>query len=451
MYHHFPRRRARAERPGYAPGVGGGRIPRGRLKRIGKVAGMAARASGSLLATSARRLAGEGPSPQAEAARRLLETLGELKGAALKVGQALSLAGGALPDDVREVVSRLFSQAPPVPFEDVAVVLEEELGRPHREVFPRFEEEPFAAASLGQVHRATLASGEEVAVKVQYPGVAEALEDDLRNLGTVARAVGLGISGAGAYADELASSFREELDYELELRRLEQFRAFYAPEPDLVVPRSYPALCSRRVLVLERLEGPTLDAFTREDAPADVRFRVAEQLVRATYGPFVSHGAIHGDTHPGNFVVLRDGRLGVLDFGATRSFSEGFRGAYHELLASAVRGEIPDYVALVRRAGFTIRVPDARARSLLEEIAGIVSRPLCGPYDFGQDRIVEDLQALKLKRAPDLLRVLPPAEGILFYRSLAGLHHDVRALRAAGDFRPVLRRLLGQRAAPPES
>ncbi len=415
-------------------------IPKGRLRRLGKVVGLTARVGTGLMAGRAKRLLGGDGDPKLDAARKVLETLGELKGAALKVGQALSLASDQLPPEVREVVSRLFSQAPTLPYEPIAEVIRQELGGRPEEVFAQFEPVPFAAASLGQVHRARLKGGEDVAVKVQYPGVAAALEQDLKNAESLVRALGVGtrLFDRREYVDEIGREVMGELDYLAEQKRAEDFRSYFARWPDLVVPRAYPELSTAKVLVLERLEGPTLHAYaqTAQDRPSRERFEVGERLVRAVFGPFLFHRVVHGDAHPGNFIVLDGGRLGVLDYGSAKGLSERFWRCYVEAFAEALAGRRPDVYGQLLKGGFVFQMPEERARPLAEEVGHIVGGPLRGPYDFGKDAMLQELMALKRKNVVDLLRIRPPPEALLFYRAVAGLGHNLRALKAAGDFRP---------------
>lgn len=426
----------------------GPRIPRGRIRRLGKLASLGASVGGKLVKSRAKALLGGEGDPKVEAARRVLETLGEMKGAALKLGQTLSLGSDTLPPEVRKVVARLFSQAPTLPFEDIAKVIEAELGKHPHELFASFEEAPFAGASLGQVHRARLRSGEEVAVKVQYPGVAAALGEDLKNAETMVKALGIGGSllDGRDYFDELKREISAELDYRRELVLLEEFRGYLARFPMLVVPKAYPELCAGKVLVLERLEGPTLHAYCQDLAgkSAEERFAVGLRLCEAIYGPFLFHRAIHGDTHPGNFVVLPEGRLGVLDFGSVKHLSERFWRCYRDAFAAGLAGEKPDLLTLIQRGGFTVTIPPEKARPLLDEIAHIVARPLHGPYDFGADTMVEELLALKNRAVLDLARMRPPPEAILFYRAIGGLSYNLRSLKASGDFRPFFREALAE-------
>lgn len=421
-------------------------VPRGRLNRLGRLVGMTARVSGSLVQSRVQRALGQDEGVKTEAAQRILSTLGEMKGAALKLGQTLSLGANHLPPEVRGIVSQLFSQAPALDYEQIEQVLTEELGGSPDEVFAEIEHEPFAAASLGQVHRARLKSGERVAVKVQYPGVADALVEDMKNAGVLVKTLGLGTNlfDGKAYFNEVRDELEQELDYSRELTLLEEYRGYLEHWEDLSIPRSFPEFCSKRVLTLERIEGPTVHEFVNRDEPIpqDVAFRIGEQLTRAVYGPFFLHRVIHADTHPGNFIVRDDGRLGILDFGAVKRFSVPFWRCFCRAVEIGLANEPEKLLDLMRAGGFSVNLPDDKARELLEEIAVIVGRPLRGPYDFGNDQIVEDIKTMSTRRAGDFLRVRPPPEGILFFRAVAGLTHNLRSLGSNGDWRPFFRQML---------
>lgn len=408
---------------------------------------MTARVSGNLVQSSVQKALQKNDSLRADAARRVLSTLGELKGPALKLGQTLSLGANHLPKEVRGVVSQLFSQAPAVEFAKIVQVMVDEFGTHPRELFQSIDEEPLAAASLGQVHRARLKTGEQVAIKIQYPGVADAMADDLKNAALLVKTLGLGsnLFDGKTYFQELQTELEHELDYARERTLLEEFRVYLNRWDDLVVPKAFAELCTHRVLTLEHFDGPTLHEFVNQaPVPKDIAFRVGDQLTRAIYGPFLLHRAIHADTHPGNFIVLPDGRLGILDFGAVKHFSEPFWRCFRDALQMGLDNHPADLLSALRQGGFTVTLSADRAEDLLREIAQIVGRPLRCPYDFGQDRIVEDLKALGTRRATDFLRVRPPAEGLMFFRSVAGLTHNLRALKSNGDWRPFFRQMLSE-------
>lgn len=433
------------------------KVPRGRLKRFGRMVGMSARAGSDLVGGRFKRWFGQKEeAAHLDAAKKVLGTLGDMKGAALKLGQTLSLGANQLPEDVREVISQLFSDAPPLPYADIAKVVHEELGSELETLFTEFEAEPFAAASLGQVHRARLPSGEAVAVKVQYPGIQDALEDDLRNAGALVRTLGLGsqLLDQTEYYEEVRGEVLAELDYRRELGNLQRFRELLSDYADLRLPQGYEALSSARVLTLEYLEGPTLHKYLQREPSNAERFRRSEQLVRATFVPFFRHRLMQTDTHPGNFIVCDDGSLGLLDFGSIKSFSQAFRDSYYQVVLAGFPDEADvALVPVMRAGGFRFSLDASEAEPLLQHISNIVRRPQMGPYDFADCRIVEDLRSLGMRRMYELMRVRPPPEAVMFYRAVAGVAHNLRHLQASGDFRPVLREVVasGAKAGQPDA
>ncbi len=414
---------------------------------------MATQVGAGLAADGVKKLLGrDTPDAASQAATRVLQTLGQLKGAAMKAGQAMTLFSSQLPPEARAIVGKLFSQAPTLPWEKISPVLEAELGAPPSEVFAEISETPFAAASLGQVHRGRLKSGEAVAVKVQYPGVGDALNDDLRNLETLLKTVGFGgaLLNAQEYAEEIRREVAGELDYRRERELLERYRGYLARWPDLVAPRAFPELSTGRVLVLELLEGPTLNELSQraDELSDEERFRRGEQLVRAVLGPWLLHRAIHADTHPGNYLAMPDGRLGVLDFGSVKFASEAFWRCTLEGTDALLNGTEIDWVDVHLRGGFDVGGDRAKAEFLIREIGRITTVPLQRPYDYADDQIVEQLSQLKLKYPLDLIRIRPPAEALLVARALAGLLQNLRALKVRGDFRPLFRGLVAEALRP---
>jgi len=427
-------------------------VPSGRLKRLGRIAYLTARTTGDLLASAAKRkLSGEEPTglppEMKKAAERILGTLGELKGAALKLGQALAMDPDALPPEARSIVAKLLSQAPErMAYEKVAEVIEAQLGRRPEELFAEFEREPIAAASLGQVHAAKLPpelGGHDVVVKVQYPGVDKALESDLANAGLLVR--GIALSGetldGRPYYDEVRKSLLRELDYTQEAEQLRAYAEAAADFPELAVPAVIPERSSQKVLTLTRLRGPSLLATMEgQDVSAEERFRVARLLILAIWGPFYAARLIHADPHPGNFLVLPDGRLGVLDFGATKRLSEQFSGVYRGFLDSLATGSArPEVGPNLKKAGFRFLGDEKEGFAFCEKMADIVERPsMQEEYDFGADPMVQTARKLFQNNPRVAISIKPPPEAVLFYRAAAGLAQDLRLLKAAGRFRPIL-------------
>ncbi len=307
------------------------KIPKGRLRRSAKVGAalgvQATRYAGTKAANIARS---EERSEEAienrhlETALKMASILGEMKGAAMKLGQLASFVDTEfLPPEYAEIYQRelakLRTSAPPMPWQRVRKVLEEEYaGEPLEELFAGFEEEAFAAASIGQVHRATLHDGRRVAVKVQYPGIAEALEADLRNAGMIvrlARAIAPGLD-ARAVAQELRERVMEELDYEYEAQNQRTFARAYRGHPFIYVPDVLTRLSRRRVLVTEYVEGMQFEQVKK--LPQEERDRFGEIVFRFCFGSIYHLQHFNADAHPGNYILMDDGRVAFLDFGMTK-------------------------------------------------------------------------------------------------------------------------------------
>jgi predicted unusual protein kinase regulating ubiquinone biosynthesis (AarF/ABC1/UbiB family) len=423
-------------------------VPGGRIRRFAKFASAAALTAKDLLAAEARLRLGADPvkteAALVPAAARLVAVLGELKGAATKLGQFLSLVDqDTFPEEARRVLARLLSQTPHRMTREMAgEVIARELGAPPEELFCEFSEEPFAAASMGQVHAARLRDGREVAVKIQYPGVERSIEADLKNVGLLLRGLSFAsdLLDGRAYLDEIAATLRRELDYREEARQLEEYRAAAAPWRGLAVPEVMGELTTERVITLERFRGPTLLDFAQDErTPEEARFHVASRLVEAIWGPFLRERLIHADPHPGNYIVLADGRLGVLDFGATKRLSAPFVRAYWIMVEAALAGGRAPIFDLLLGAGFDIQGDRAALDAWLHGLAEICERPIRRSfYDWEACRIAADCRDHFARHMGLALRCRAPAEGIMFYRAAAGAAGDFRLLRAKGDFRSVL-------------
>jgi predicted unusual protein kinase regulating ubiquinone biosynthesis (AarF/ABC1/UbiB family) len=307
------------------------KIPKGRVRRSTRL--------GSALGLQATRYAGTkaaGLARSEEEARERLEarhletalkiasTLGEMKGAAMKLGQLASFIDTEfLPPEYAEIyqeqLAKLRTSAPPMPWESVEKVLVEEYrDETLDELFAEIEPQAFAAASIGQVHRANLHDGRRVAVKVQYPGVAEALEADLANMGTIirlAKALAPGLDPR-AIAQELRERVLEELDYEYEAQSQRAFARGYRGHPFIYVPDVLTRLSRRRVLVTEYVEG--LDFEAVKALPAEERSRFGEIVYRFAFGSIYHLQHFNADPHPGNYILMPDGRVAFLDFGMTK-------------------------------------------------------------------------------------------------------------------------------------
>ncbi len=289
------------------------KIPRGRLGRIAKLA--RASASSGLALLRSKDATGS--------AERVAGMLGELRGVATKVGQMASYVDGLIPPEHQEAfersMSKLRAAAPRSSPQDIRRVIRTELGAEPEALFEDWNDVPIASASIGQVHRARLPDGRAVAVKVQHPGIAEAMEADLRNAGLMdlgSRAFGFGKFEVGRLVDEAKARFREELDYRLEAERYRRFARLHAQDPTVCIPAVVDERCSARVLTTEFIEG--LDFDTACDASESERRVWAETLWRFVYASIMVGGVFNADPHPGNYRFLPGGAVGFLDFGCVQ-------------------------------------------------------------------------------------------------------------------------------------
>ncbi len=418
-----------------------------RLGRLGRLAALGTRVGGTLVARAANRLgSGDVSETQRKVALQLVSTLGRMKGLAQKVGQAISMDVDHLPPEIRDIIGKLQGQSEPLDADAIAEAIEEDLGAPPAKLFAEFEPTPFAAASLGQVHRATLHDGRRVAVKVQYPGVAKALVSDLKNVGALVRTLGLmGERFDGEiYYDEVRAELGKEIDYRREAESCRRFGKLLTRFPELVVPKVVDELTSEQVLTLEYLDGQPLSEVLKNPLAlsAEQRYRIACQLQTSLFGPFLMDGVMHADPHPGNHLVLPDGRMGVLDFGAVKQLSQSFADVHRKLYQEVLAGQLPDPIGLLLAAGFEINVPNAEIAPRVLEIFEILRRPVATPfYDFAHDRMTLDMKVLGRTHYKTFFGVRPPPEAILFFRAIFGSAQNLRALQAAGDFRACYQRI----------
>jgi predicted unusual protein kinase regulating ubiquinone biosynthesis (AarF/ABC1/UbiB family) len=323
---------------------------------------------------------------QRRTAEQLFRVLGELKGGAMKLGQALSVFEAVLPEEIagpyRASLTALQNAAPPLPASVIHKTLADELGPDWRRKLPEFCDKAAGAASIGQVHRALWRTPDgdvEVAVKVQYPGVAKALKSDLRNLARLAKLFSIvspGIDVAGLCRD-LADRLDEELDYELEADNQRRFAAAFDGSAgigeDLYVPAVYAA--TPRVLISEWLTGRPLSEIIASGTQSE-RDRAGGQLVRAVYSGPARTGLMHADPHPGNFLVLPDGRLGVLDFGAVKPLPGGLPEPLGALAGHSLMRDGEGLLASMHEFGFL--KPDAKLTA--DEALGYFV-PMCEMFE----------------------------------------------------------------------
>ena len=309
--------------------------PTSRIGRLARLGALSPRAL-PFATVAVKRALGRAPSPEEEArdqerifrtakqtANAMLKTLGEMKGLPLKLGQMASYIDGLAPPGYearfQEVLTQLQSKAPPLSSEAARRVITQELDGPPEELFQSFESEPFAAASIGQVHRAVTRGGEAVAVKVQYPGIDKAIENDLKSLSTLESMVApIGRRyGTKETTREIASVFLSELDYGHEAEMTDTFRRIHERDAEIVIPRVHHGLTTRRVLTTDLMGGTDYATFVDAASRAD-KDAAGATIWRFMFRSLFGHGVLYADPHPGNYRFLGGGRVAFLDFGCTK-------------------------------------------------------------------------------------------------------------------------------------
>ncbi len=330
-----------------------------------------------------------------QAAAQVFRVLGELKGGAMKFGQALSMFEAVLPDEVagpyRDQLRRLQDSAPPMPVARLEAVLEAELGADWRDLFSDFGRRPAAAASIGQVHRATwAATGEPVAVKIQYPGADAALESDLAQISRLASVMSplTGNMDIKALTAEIGARIREEVDYLQEAEHQTIAATAYEGDPEFTVPKVMVA--TRKVLVSQWLQGSKLNAVAEWDETR--RNAVGLAYVRFLFSAPQRAGLLHADPHPGNFLVLDDGRLGIVDWGLVARLPDGLPEPMGRLIRTALHGNAADVAAGLRAEG--LLVGDADPEELLAYLAPFVEPATAAEFHFTRDWMRNQYQRL---------------------------------------------------------
>ncbi|MEW2578695.1 ABC1 kinase family protein [Streptomyces syringium] len=405
-------------------------LPRKAVTRTAKLAALPLGFAGRTALGLGKRIGGRpaeliAAELQQRTAEQLFATLGQLKGGAMKLGQALSVFESALPEQIagpyRAALTKLQEAAPPLPAKSVHAALAERLGEDWRDLFEEFDDRPAAAASIGQVHRAVWHDGREVAVKVQYPGAGEALLSDLTQLGRFARLLGPLIPGMDIkpLISELRDRVSEELDYELEARAQDAHATEFAGDPDVTVPAVVHQ--SDQVLVTEWLEGVPLSAVIADGTP-EQRDRAGQLLARFLFSGAARTGLLHADPHPGNFRLITgdhpDGppekwRLGVLDFGTVDRLPQGLPVEIGTALRLTLDGEAEAVHELLREEGFVKPEIELEPGAVLDYLLPIIEPAQAEEFTFTRSWLRAQAARIADHRSPayQLARQLnlPPA------------------------------------------
>jgi predicted unusual protein kinase regulating ubiquinone biosynthesis (AarF/ABC1/UbiB family) len=381
---------------------------------------------------------------QQRAAEQLFRVLGDLKGGAMKFGQAMSLFEAVMPEDVaapyRAQLARLQDSAPPMPTSRVHAVMVRELGPNWRSSFTSFDPLPAAAASIGQVHRAVWADGRPVAVKVQYPGADEALRSDLKQIARLSKVLAplAGGMDVGALVDELVLRVTEELDYTLEGASQQQAAEGFADSPEFSVA---PVLAATsKVMVSEWLEGVPLSSAA--DLPDAERNAVALRYVRFLFAGPSQVGLLHADPHPGNFKIMADGRLGVVDFGLVARMPDGLPSAMGRILRVAQKGNAHEVAVRLHEEGFV--ADDIDAEDLLDYLSPFVEPAAVDEFQFTRAWMREQFIRVRDPGASGgvAMKLNLPANYLLIHRVWLGGLAVLAQLNAKAAFGKVLEEFL---------
>ena len=421
-------------------------LPQGTSKRSAKMASIPLSLAGRGAIGFGRQLIGQSPDfafadLQEKTAEQIFKVLGELKGGAMKFGQALSVFEAALPEEIakpyRETLVKLQEAAPPLPARVVHKVLAKELGEHWRDNFAEFNDTPAASASIGQVHKGIWKDGRAVAVKIQYPGAKEALISDLNQIQRFAKIFQLLLPGVEMkpLLEELKARIIEEVDYRYEASAQSACFDAYKGDSDIAIPEVI--MATDRVLVSQWLEGTPLSKVIT-DGTQEERNNAGIRLARFHFTAPMRAGLLHADPHPGNFRVLKDGRLGVLDFGACNRLPNGFPEPFKRLLKNALEGDAIALYNGFKEDGFILADVEVSPELVLDYLLPLVEPLRTDYFAYSRDWLRTQSVRVGDPRNPTAkigFQLNLPPEYVLIHRVTLGTTGIFCQLRAEGNFR----------------
>ena len=388
-------------------------IKRGSARRNARLASIPVGMAGRAALGAAKRLTGKSKDEvnaelMEKAANQLFTVLGELKGGAMKVGQALSVLEAAVPEEFgepyREALTKLQKDAPPLPATKVHRVLDAQLGTKWRDRFRSFDDEPIASASIGQVHKGVWSDGREVAVKIQYPGADEALRADLKTMRRLTSLLKQLTPGADVQSvvDELVERTEMELDYRLEADNQRAFAKAYEGHPRFLIPHVVGS--APKVMVSEWIEGGIPMSEIIRSGTVEQRDIMGTRLFELTFDAPARVGMMHGDAHPGNFMLLPDGRMAVIDFGAVAPLPDGLPEEMGIMIRLARDRDYDDLLPVMEKAGFVRKGEQLPVEAIDEMLAQYVE-PIEVPVFHYTRKWLQLHAAANMERAPQQLKM----------------------------------------------
>ncbi|MGS5404117.1 ABC1 kinase family protein [Acinetobacter junii] len=419
-------------------------------KRFLKLAGMTASIASKSVANSIRNLTAD--EEQKNAARsqlfqdigiQIADTLGEMKGAVMKVGQIASQYKDIFPPEVAKAIAKLQRQAPAMPFAAIQQQVEKELGKPLNQIFSSFEIEPFAAASIGQVHRAILPNGQAVVVKVQYPGVDQACESDLKQVRLALRLMGvlkIDKKLQDQLFKEIQDSLSAELNYEIEAQNLEVFKTFHEKlDQQVIIPTVYKDYTSRRVLTLSYEKGESIE--TASTWSVETRNQIGRRIVRALGQEIFFLRRFHCDPHPGNFAFREDGSVIIYDYGSVKTLSPEIVQHFKSLVNAARQeniAQVEDLLVELKALAEKEKFPDELYSQWIE----ILLRPLSTHYDFAENSSHHDGMRLVKKSLKYWDVFKPSPDTLMVNRTVSGHYWNLIHLKVHDNLNDLFEELV---------
>lgn len=419
-------------------------------RRFMKLAGMTAKIATKTVSNSIKNFSADEEKKQAarnqlfqDIGIQIADTLGEMKGAVMKVGQIASQYKDIFPPEVAKAISKLQREAPPMPFNVIQAQIERELKQPLNELFDSIEATPFAAASIGQVHKAILKTGEAVVVKVQYPGVDTACESDLKQVRLALRLMGvlkIDRKLQDKLFKEIQESLDQELNYEIEAQNLDVARTFHTAIDDkIIIPRVYPEYSSRHILTLSQELGERIE--TASTWSQQTRNELGRRLLRAIGQEIFYLKRFHCDPHPGNFAFREDGTVIIYDFGGVKTLSTDIIQHFKALIHAARRKDIAEMETQLEALN-SLNETGKFPAELYEQWLEVLLRPLTTHYDFAENSAHHDGVEL-IKPSLKYWDVFKPSpDTLMVNRTISGQYWNLIHLKVNDNLSDVFEELV---------